>query len=310
MKKHHPHHHKRVKHTLTPEQKARRKARFLKALKIMLWLNPASAAVMAGMLIAEKEKERKARRTNAGQPNNSQVSAIVNQMQANVSSQAIAVPMQPTTDGSAPLMTIDDVAAQAAEYPTIDVNDPSGGSSVDAITAQNTFDTGGNNWGVQGLSYDQVFADAKNQANALSDPAAKKEALDAIADAQKTIQAQVIQAQTQAKAADPMDISQAQAELSKTDPKAIAKTVDTPKVEALPKPDATEKAAIVVPPAADLAPSATSTAATIKTASGISVDDKKEENGFPKWGYYAIGGSLLVAGIVGLYVFREKGKVK
>ena len=300
MKKHHhPHHHKSLIHRLTPEQKARRKKRFKKAMTILLWLDPVSAPIMAAVLIAQKEKERKARKAAAKQAANAQADAIMNQLQVDMSSQAqpnSADNASPATAGQV-AMTIDDLSSQAAHNPTADMYDPSGDSAVAAVTAANTFAEG---WKVDGLSYDQVFADAKAKANAIADPVAKKETLDAIADAQKAVTDQAVKAKVEVKNADPMDVSQAKAELAKTDIKAVAQSVDSPKVEKVEAPAADEKKAIDVPPAAQLAPSATSVAASITGA-----DETKK--GIPTWAYWAGGLTLGGAAAYGIwYSFFKK----
>ncbi len=296
------HHHKELKNNLTPEQKERRQKRMKKAMKLLMWMNPASAPVLAAMLLAQKEKERKEKAAAAGKPANPQVDAILAQMQTDLTNQGkkVQVALAGKIDVQPVVTTLDDLSAQAAAKPTVDVTDPAGTAAVASATATQSFAEG---WTVEGLSYEQVFEDAKKKANALPDANSKKEALAAIDDAKKAVVEQATLAKQEVKNADPLDVSQAKAELAKTDVSAVAKSTDVVKVEKIEKPDAAEKKAIEMPPPAELAASAKSVAASLK---GDDDDDDDETGGMPNWVWYT-GGAVLVA-TAAYFIFRKKGQ--
>ena len=315
--KHIGHHHKPLRHKLTPEQKAKRKERFKKLTKVMLWLNPATQPIMIAGLIAKKAEERKKKMQAANQAANPQVESIIGKLNVDIAQaganqgkivaantgklelspkgEAVSPidgaannPPLPKITNNPPLpkITIDQLAEQAAENPTADVNDPSGEGALsdigDALSAE-----GGVT--VTVVNYDKAISEAKAKANSLTDANARKEAIAEIANIENSIRSQVDEAKTQASKADPMDVSQAKAELAKVNPASVVASVDSPKVEVVEKPDTSEKKAIETPPASQLAKQE-----PIKGA----------ENGMPTWAWYL--GGLTLAGAIAYGIYASK----
>lgn len=289
LPKKHKKHHRRIIKKLTPEQKAKRKARLKKIGKAFLWLNPATQSIMVAQLIRDKVKAKRAKKKAAQNPPHPNVESIIDSIQNVVAAEAAVATGQggragdivkgvgETVSGinpidqvldSAPSGDTLDSAAETASEPSETISEDSG-EHLSWAYAEGEIPS----------KTAEVIAKAKEKANLLPNQAEKAMALAEIADLEKSLKESYGTAKSVAKSADANDAVEISVAIKKANPKAIAASVSSKdiapeKAESKPK---DEKQALGEP----------------------------TESGVPKWAIVG-GGALLVGGIAYWY-FGKKG---
>ena len=208
-------------HKLTPEQKAARKRRLAKLGKALLWLDPASAAIMGARLISKKIKERRAKRKHSQQAEQviTGFENVVAMQTANSLGQT--VDMSTIKASSSP---IDSVLAsqQQSGADNFDSTVDSASDSDSDTSADDGSVTYLNDSGFLG-TLETAFAAAEQKVNSLS-PEDKKAVMDELASLKDIIGSNQKNAIKTTANADKKDLSDAKKAVSKN-PKGLAVSV-------------------------------------------------------------------------------------
>lgn len=281
-------HRRRIIKKLTPEQKAKRKARLKKIGKAFLWLNPATQPIMLAKLVRDKVKAKRAKKKAAQEAVHPEAEQIIDNLQNVVAAEAAVATGQGGMVGNiiqskgesvtgvnpidqvldnAPSGESLDSAAETASEPMETISEDSG-EHLEWAYAEGDIPT----------KISEAIAKAKQKANALKG-SAKADALAQIAEIEKSVKEAYGTAKSVAKSADANDAAEISVAIKKSNPKAIAASVSGKEVapesaEAKPK---DEKQALGEP----------------------------TEGGIPKWALY--GGGALLLGTAAYFLFFKKG---
>lgn len=257
---------KRKLHKLSPEQKAKRKARFKKLVKVFAWMNPVGATIMAHKLIAEKVKARRAAKKASQQE-----TAIVDDLVNSIGTLATNAESQQPAGGAQADYTMDDVSNNLSEQ--YDDSADEEYSGADGFGADGFMNADGD----MTPAVKAAFDTAKKKANALTGTA-KTEALATIAELESSITKQTAEAKKEVAAADKNDVTQVKAALKGVHMGKLAKSATSTTVEAVGKPDKAE------------------TVATGTLSASMDI---------PAWVYYT-GGALLISALAyGAYTWYK-----
>lgn len=279
---------RKIKRKLSPEQKAKRKARMKKIGKAFLWLDPSTQAIMIAKLIRDKVKAKRAKRKADKKASYPEAEQIIDSLQNVVAAEAaiatgqsgkVNVIIQSKGESVTGVNPIDQVLDSAPSGDTLD-NVAEAASEPSEVVSEDTGEY--LEWayaeGEIPSKISQAIAKAKAKARSLKSPA-KEDALAQIADIEKELKQSYSTAKSVAKSADANDIAEVSAAIKKADTKAIAASVSSKeaapeKAEQKPK---DEKEALGEP----------------------------TQGGVPKWVVYG-GGALVFGGL--LYaIFGRKG---
>jgi len=241
--------HKKLIHKLTAEQKAKRKARLKKIFKTMLWLNPATQAIMVAKHLKEKIKTARAKR-KLRKSTEDLLDGIQNVASLEVASsldnpQAIQEVKQAIQNGQSGDSVIETVLQSV----------PQSNDTIDTVTAiavepseAQMEDTGEEMaWAYAEGNIPTKIAEgivlAKSKANKL-EGSAKDEALAEIKALEDSLNGNYSLAKSVAKSANKGDIAEVSQAIKKSDALSVANSVTDAKVEKAEKKDNSEKKAL------------------------------------------------------------------
>lgn len=241
--------HRKMRHKLTAEQKAKRKARLKKIFKTMLWLNPATQAIMVAKHLREKIQQARAKR-KLKKSTEDLLDGIQNVASLEVASsldnpQAIQDAKQAIQNGQGGDSLVGQLLQSVPQ--SNDTIETVTESAVEPSEAQME-DTGEEMaWayaeGNVPSKITEAIALAKSKASKL-EGSAKDEALSEIKALEASLNENYSTAKSVAKSANKGDIAEVSQAIKKSDALSVANSVTDAKVEKAEKKDNSEKKAL------------------------------------------------------------------